>query len=350
MSERWCKLYPHALTDPLWLAVADDAGTSPGLVGATFVQLLTWTSEHAPDTGSIAGFDPRVWAAWLRIKSEDVERIIASLRKFGRLAGDTIANWTKRQGAAAVAAIGAAARNISTPRTRKYRARQRAQLELLLPIPGTRSGVPGTPGAVPGNAESHVGNTPGNAKTPDISTSGTLGTAGTPEREGEGDREESCTTHSSGSESTRITYTLAEPEKPARPASAFFLKNNDGKEEAAGFEAFYAAYPLKAKRPRAVAAWRRARQIAEIVDIMSGLARYRRQKPEWQQWAQPASWLDDQRWTDEGTAGPVERDYIADYAKARHAGQLESPESDYPAPLMAKIKAREMEMFGSIAA
>ena len=145
MAERWCKLYPNALTDPLWLAVADDAGTSPGLVGATFVELLTWTTEHAPDTGSIAGFDPRVWAAWLRVAPEAVERILASLRKFGRLAGDTIANWAKRQGTAAVAAVVAnankIARKVSTPRTRKHRERQR-QGELLLPIAGTLAAFP----------------------------------------------------------------------------------------------------------------------------------------------------------------------------------------------------------------
>jgi hypothetical protein len=130
MSERWCKLYPHALTDPMWLAVADDAGTSPGLVGATFVELLTWTTEHAPDTGSIAGFDPRVWAAWLRIAPEAVERIIASLRKFGRLAGDTIANWAKRQ----MGTVTKAVRRTSAERTRRYR--ERHQLEMLLTIPG----------------------------------------------------------------------------------------------------------------------------------------------------------------------------------------------------------------------
>ena len=127
MAERWCKLYPNALTDPLWLAVADDAGTSPGLVGATFVELLTWTTEHAPDTGSIAGFDPRVWAAWLRIAPEAVERIIGSLRKFGRLAGDTIANWAKRQGQTAVAAAQEVKRKVTAgaERMRRYRRRKR---------------------------------------------------------------------------------------------------------------------------------------------------------------------------------------------------------------------------------
>ena len=148
MAERWCKLYPNALTDPLWLAVADDAGTSPGLVGATFVELLTWTTEHAPDTGSIAGFDPRVWAAWLRVAPEAVERILASLRKFGRLAGNTIANWAKRQGQTAVAAVVAnankIARKVSTPRVRKHRERQR-QFEMLLPISGARDETHETP-------------------------------------------------------------------------------------------------------------------------------------------------------------------------------------------------------------
>jgi hypothetical protein len=136
VSERWCKLYPHALTDPLWLAVADDAGTSPGLVGATFVELLTWTTEHAPDTGSIAGFDSRVWAAWLRIAPEAVEGIIASLRKFGRIVGDTIANWAKRQGQAVTRAISASAQ-----RMRRHRAKRRDERQgnLLLPIGGGAS-------------------------------------------------------------------------------------------------------------------------------------------------------------------------------------------------------------------
>lgn len=180
MSERWCKLYPHALTDPLWLAVADDAGTSPGLVGATFVELLTWTTEHAPDTGSIAGFDPRVWAAWLRIVPEAVERIIASLRKFGRIVGDTIANWAKRQGAAAIGMVAAnvnkIARKVSTPRTRKHRERER-QGELLLPIAGTPArvpeGVPAFPERVP--------------DVPDVKTQATSATCEALEKEKERD-------------------------------------------------------------------------------------------------------------------------------------------------------------------
>jgi hypothetical protein len=142
MTERWCKLYPHALTDPMWLAVADDAGTSPGLVGATFVELLTWTTEHDPEGGSIAGFDPRVWAAWLRINPEAIEHIIASLRKFGRLAGDTIVNWAKRQGEAAIATI-----KSGTLRSRRSRARQReqrGQIAMLLPLAGGRDATPAT--------------------------------------------------------------------------------------------------------------------------------------------------------------------------------------------------------------
>jgi hypothetical protein len=187
MTERWCKLYPHALTDPMWLAVADDAAVAPGVVGATFVELLTFATEHAPDTGSIAGFDARVWAAWLRIAPEAVERIIVSLRKFGRLAGDAIANWIRRQGAAAVALV----RKVSTPRTRKWRQRQRdrRQLEMMLPIGGTPERVPGTLDPVPGNAENGSRERVGNAKTSAISMAGTHGNAGTPERESEREEE-----------------------------------------------------------------------------------------------------------------------------------------------------------------
>lgn len=171
MSERWCKLYPNALTDPLWLAVADDAGCAPGLVGSTFVELLTWTTEHSPDTGSIAGFDPRMWAAWQRVPVELVERVLASLRKFGRLVGDTIANWAKRQGQAAVAVAAnvnrVVRRNLSTPRTRAHRARAR-QGELLLPIEGTQ----GTRSRVPDSVPVFPERVPGvpDPKTDDIST------------------------------------------------------------------------------------------------------------------------------------------------------------------------------------
>jgi hypothetical protein len=95
MTERWCKLYPHAMTDPAWIAVAAEAGSSRSLVGQTFVELLCWASEHDPEGGSIAGFDPRIWAAWVEHPAEEIARILDALGKFGRIAGGRLVNWAE---------------------------------------------------------------------------------------------------------------------------------------------------------------------------------------------------------------------------------------------------------------
>ena len=145
MAERWCKLYPHALTDPLWLAVADDAGTSPGLVGATFVELLTWTTEHAPDTGSIAGSTrgcgPPGCGSYRRRSSASSPACASSAAssatrsQIGRNA----------QGAAAIGMVAAnvnkIARKVSTPQTANT-ASANGKASSCCPIAGTLGGVP----------------------------------------------------------------------------------------------------------------------------------------------------------------------------------------------------------------
>jgi hypothetical protein len=328
MSERWCKLYPHALTDPLWLAVADDAGTSPGLVGATFVELLTWTTEHAPDTGSIAGFDPRVWAAWLRIAPEAVERIIASLRKFGRLAGDTIANWAKRQGSAAVGMVAAnvnkIARKVSTPRVRKHRERGR-QGEMLLPLAGIRE-TPDETHETPDETHETPPETP-NTVNFSMPSGGNADDPPDIEKERDIDLE-------------KKTHTLAKPAAPAWP------------ERALEFRKFWQAYPLRVKKPLAWQAWGRARTKAGEEVILAGVERYRRTKPDWQQWAHPSTWLDGERWADEllGGATPQEPDHFENWARDRHGGAPVTPDDQFLPHVLAKIKAREMTIFGSIAA
>jgi hypothetical protein len=67
------------------------------LVGQTFVELLCWASEHDPEGGSIAGFDPRIWAAWVEHPAEEICGILEALRKFGRFVGEQLANWVRRQ-------------------------------------------------------------------------------------------------------------------------------------------------------------------------------------------------------------------------------------------------------------
>jgi hypothetical protein len=140
MTERWCKLFKGAVTDEKIVAVAADAGVPRVLVSATWPRLLTYATEHHPDTGSIEGFDPRVWAAWCETPLELVERTLDSLRKFGLLVGNTIARWLARQrdgiakttGPAPAVPTPASART-STERVRRHRSAPK-QIPLLLPI------------------------------------------------------------------------------------------------------------------------------------------------------------------------------------------------------------------------
>ena len=122
-GERWTKVYENALTDSKYLAIADKTGAPRVLIGATFTELLLYTGTHHPDTGSFEGFDVRVWATWAEVSIELIERVLEGLREFGLLAGNTIANWAKRQGKNIIAA---AEKIVSAGalRQRRYRARK----------------------------------------------------------------------------------------------------------------------------------------------------------------------------------------------------------------------------------
>jgi hypothetical protein len=67
------------------------------------------------------------------------------------------------------------------------------------------------------------------------------------------------------------------------------------------FDTFWDAWPseTKVKKPRARMAYARALKKASADAILAGLERYKRTKPDWQNWAHPASWLNDERWSDE---------------------------------------------------
>ena len=70
-------------------------------------------------------------------------------------------------------------------------------------------------------------------------------------------------------------------------------------------ERFWPAYQSKVKKPAALTAYRKARKKASTDQIMSGLDTYNRTKPDWQQWAHPTSWLNQERWNDEPSAPPT---------------------------------------------
>lgn len=70
------------------------------------------------------------------------------------------------------------------------------------------------------------------------------------------------------------------------------------------FEQWYALYPNRQARPRALKAYRGARAKVDHVALIAGVERYIRTKPDWQDWAHPATWLNNERWLDEPTATP----------------------------------------------
>lgn len=69
--------------------------------------------------------------------------------------------------------------------------------------------------------------------------------------------------------------------------------------EAEFSETFWPAYPRKVSKPGALKAFRKARDKASLSEIMAGLERYQSQKPDYADWRHPATWLNDEGWSDD---------------------------------------------------
>lgn len=86
-----------------------------------------------------------------------------------------------------------------------------------------------------------------------------------------------------------------ESEQKERPAAR---KRAD--EIPPGFDDFWQAYPRKTAKPAALKAYRRAAaKGATPEQILAGLETYKRTKPDYADWAHPATWLNNERWNDE---------------------------------------------------
>lgn len=77
------------------------------------------------------------------------------------------------------------------------------------------------------------------------------------------------------------------------------MNENESNNISSDAEEFYAAYPRKVAKPKALRAYAAARKKADHATIMAGLERYKRTKPAYADWAHPASWLNAERWADE---------------------------------------------------
>ncbi len=67
------------------------------------------------------------------------------------------------------------------------------------------------------------------------------------------------------------------------------------------FDTFWEAYPKRVGKLAARQAFKRARNTASLDGILTGVERYRLNKPSWAEWAHPSSWLNAGRWMDEYT-------------------------------------------------
>ena len=65
------------------------------------------------------------------------------------------------------------------------------------------------------------------------------------------------------------------------------------------FDQFWAAYPNRKAKLDAMKAYAAARQTASADDILAGVHRYVKGKPEYCDWKLPAGWLRAGRWMDE---------------------------------------------------
>lgn len=73
------------------------------------------------------------------------------------------------------------------------------------------------------------------------------------------------------------------------------------------FEKFYNAYPLKQGRAKAEKAFEKVE--ADIAQIMKAIEKYKREKPEWQEYAHPATWINQRRWEDQYGAEPLKLEW-----------------------------------------
>ena len=73
------------------------------------------------------------------------------------------------------------------------------------------------------------------------------------------------------------------------------------------FEMFWATYPYKVGRFDAKQEYVFARRVASADEILGGVERYIRIKPDFEGWMKPKNWLKRQHWTDEGATVPAQK-------------------------------------------
>jgi hypothetical protein len=86
------------------------------------------------------------------------------------------------------------------------------------------------------------------------------------------------------------------------------------------FETWYSAYPRKVAKAKALKAYIAARKKTDAETLLAGVETYLKTKPDYADWAHPATWLNGERWLDEPTEAPKdEAQRIAEKYEAQAA-------------------------------
>lgn len=65
------------------------------------------------------------------------------------------------------------------------------------------------------------------------------------------------------------------------------------------FDRFWAVFPRRVAKLAAIRAWAKALRLAAADEIIAGVERYKRHKPDYADWCHPATWLNAGRWMDD---------------------------------------------------
>lgn len=89
------------------------------------------------------------------------------------------------------------------------------------------------------------------------------------------------------------------------------------------FTAFWASFPRRTAKLAAMKAYERARRMDSAENILAGVERYKRNKPEYADWCHPATFLNQGRWMDEPDAPVVVAapEFWGDICSREHGGR-----------------------------
>lgn len=240
---KWVRLYNATANDPNWRMIAAETGLPVHAVLAAWTAMLCHASEATP-RGTLAGWMDKRAAAILDLKPADLTAIREAMQGV-ILDGDKLLNWDQEQYES----------DTSAERTRVYRERKKQR---------------------DGNVTQPSRNGDETSRNDDVTS-----------RDGD--------VTSPPLRATDNRYQNKEP--PLRGVNARERVRGDDPD----FEAWWSAYPHKVGKGAARKAFQAARPKAPFGDLLQAVQRYERflKQPGAPHACHPATWLNQERWTDE---------------------------------------------------